>query len=80
VIIAIDLTAVGSTGTMGYSSGFISALEKIDHENEYIIFCSTEAYQLFKNNLNKDRFKFIAIFSAKKVFRRIIFGQLILPL
>ena len=80
MIIAIDLTAVGSTGTMGYSSGFISALEKIDHENEYIIFCSTEAYQLFKNNLNKDRFKFIAIFSAKKVFRRIIFGQLILPL
>lgn len=79
MIIAIDLTAVGSTGTMGYSSGFILALEGLDHENKFIIFCSTEAYQLFQYSLDKDRFKVIAILSAKKVFRRIIFGQLILP-
>jgi glycosyltransferase involved in cell wall biosynthesis len=76
--IAIDLTAVRSTGTKVYSGGFMPALGRIDKEDDFLVFISSDVAPLISAQLPPN-FQLQITNLNGKVGRRVLWEQVVMP-
>ena len=79
--IAIDLSTVREdmSGPVVYCSGFLTALAKIDPNNEYLVFLAPEIEQLIRKDL-PNNFKIHITKLSNTVWLRVLWGQCLLPI
>lgn len=76
--IAINLTAVRSTGTKSYTSGIMPALGRIANNDKFLIFLSPDAADLIADKIPRN-FELQITKVTSSVFSRIIWEQVLMP-
>jgi len=77
--IAINLTAVRSTGTKSYTSGIMPALGRIANDDNFLVFLSPDAADSIVDKLPRN-FELQITRVTSSVIRRIIWEQVLMPL
>jgi len=76
--IAINALAARFGGGVAYIRNLLESLQRIDHENEYIIFSNPERAEIFRASAPNFR-TIVPRFPGKAIIRRTFWEQLILP-
>ena len=76
--IAINLTAVRSTGTKSYTSGIMPALGRIANDDKFLVFLSPDAADLIVDKMPRN-FELQITRVTSSVFRRTIWEQVLMP-